>query len=102
VLWLGTSELNAVTTYNLEANTWHTAYAYLIHNKHRLLQQSLGGNARTGLILNVPPGSDVSGETLGSLQFAQRALRVTVSAAVNVHTGALLLRTQVNNSYAYN
>jgi Kinesin motor domain len=72
---------------------WHSAYTSYSKQHNRLLQQSLGGNARTGLILNVPPASDVSGETLGSLQFAQRALRVTVSAAVNVHTGALLLRT---------
>jgi hypothetical protein len=46
----------------------------------RLLQQSLGGNSRTSLVVNVPPGYDVLGESHCSLLFAQRAMKVAVVA----------------------
>lgn len=36
-------------------------------------QDSLGGNAKTYIIANVHPGSRCFGETLSTLQFAQRA-----------------------------
>ncbi len=36
-------------------------------------QDSLGGNAKTYIIANVHPGSKCFGETLSTLQFAQRA-----------------------------
>ena len=49
----------------------------------RLLCQSLGGNARTAMLVNVAPGGDSAGETLCSLNFAQRASRVEVSAVRN-------------------
>lgn len=49
----------------------------------RLLCQSLGGNARTALLVAVAPGGDGDGETLSSLMFAQRASRVQVSAVRN-------------------
>jgi hypothetical protein len=49
----------------------------------RLLQQSLGGNSRTSLIVNVPPGPDAAGEIHCSLLFAQRAMSVAVVAKVN-------------------
>ena len=38
-----------------------------------LFQDSLGGNAKTYIIANVHPGSKCFGETLSTLQFAQRA-----------------------------
>lgn len=38
-----------------------------------LTQDSLGGNAKTYIIANVHPGSKCFGETLSTLQFAQRA-----------------------------
>uniref|UniRef100_A0A3B1JYZ8 Kinesin family member 15 n=1 Tax=Astyanax mexicanus TaxID=7994 RepID=A0A3B1JYZ8_ASTMX len=38
-----------------------------------LLRDSLGGNAKTYIIANVHPGSKCFGETLSTLQFAQRA-----------------------------
>ncbi len=50
----------------------------------RLLQQSLGGNARTCLVITVPPGIDSSGETLCTLNFAQRAMNVKVAAKINI------------------
>lgn len=48
--------------------------------RYRLLQQSLGGNSRTSLVVNVPPGYDVMGESHCSLLFAQRAMKVAVVA----------------------
>jgi Kinesin motor domain len=53
----------------------------------RLLQGSLGGNARTALVVTAPHTGDASGETLAALGFAARALRVSVCASVNVHRG---------------
>ena len=38
----------------------------------RLLQNSLGGNARTAIICNVPPGYDEYGEIINTLRFATR------------------------------
>ncbi|CAN0414466.1 unnamed protein product, partial [Discosporangium mesarthrocarpum] len=52
----------------------------------RLLQQSLGGNACTALVVTVPPTRDEQGETLSTLQFAQRALSLGVKARVNILT----------------
>jgi len=49
----------------------------------RLLQQSLGGNARTCLIVNVPPGTDHLGESYCSILFGQRAMTVAVVARIN-------------------
>ena len=47
----------------------------------RLLQASLGGTARTCLIACCAPGSDATGETRQTLEFAQRARKVCVRAA---------------------
>ena len=48
----------------------------------RLLQGSLGGGARTAVIVNIPPGSDDTGEVLNALRFASRASKVKVAAKV--------------------
>ena len=49
----------------------------------RLLSQSLGGNARTALLVTLAPGNDATGENLNTLQFAQRASRVKLTAVRN-------------------
>ena len=49
----------------------------------RLLQHSLGGNARTALIVTLAPRADESGENLSTLQFAQRAAAIQVAAKLN-------------------
>mmetsp|Transcript_33542 Transcript_33542/g.48661 ORF Transcript_33542/g.48661 Transcript_33542/m.48661 type:complete len:726 (+) Transcript_33542:34-2211(+) len=46
----------------------------------RLLQGSLGGSARTAVIVNVAPGEDSTGEVLNALRFASRAAQVKVAA----------------------
>ena len=48
----------------------------------RLLQGSLGGGARTSIIVNIPSGHDQNGEIMSSLRFAARAVKVTVTAKV--------------------
>ncbi|CAH2283214.1 kinesin KIF15 [Pelobates cultripes] len=51
-----------------------------------LLRDSLGGNAKTFIIANVHPGSKCFGETLSTLQFAQRAKLIKNKAVVNEDT----------------
>ncbi|GMF54192.1 unnamed protein product [Phytophthora fragariaefolia] len=46
----------------------------------RLLQSSLGGNAKTALVVTVTPAVSEAPETLQTLQFGQRAMKVTVRA----------------------
>ncbi|KAK3256139.1 hypothetical protein CYMTET_34711 [Cymbomonas tetramitiformis] len=48
-----------------------------------LLQDSLGGNARTMMIATVSPSSSCMGETLSTLRFAQRAKCIRNKAVVN-------------------
>ena len=48
----------------------------------RLLQGSLGGSSRTAVIVNLPPGSDSTGEVLNALRFAHRCSTITVVANV--------------------
>ena len=49
----------------------------------RVLQESLGGNAKTVLIICTSPSSYNEDETLGTLRFGTRAKRVTNKAKVN-------------------
>ncbi|NXG32935.1 KIF15 protein, partial [Dromaius novaehollandiae] len=51
-----------------------------------LLRDSLGGNAKTYIIANVHPGSRCFGETLSTLNFAQRAKLIKNKAVVNEDT----------------
>uniref|UniRef100_A0A8D2PEM0 Kinesin family member 15 n=1 Tax=Zosterops lateralis melanops TaxID=1220523 RepID=A0A8D2PEM0_ZOSLA len=51
-----------------------------------LLRDSLGGNAKTCIIANVHPGSKCFGETLSTLNFAQRAKLIKNKAVVNEDT----------------
>ena len=49
----------------------------------RLLQESLGGNCKTSLLLCVSPARADSSETKGTLQFGSRAMRVQQEAVIN-------------------
>lgn len=61
----------------------------------RILQSSLGGNAKTSIICTVAPEEVHVEETRGTLQFANRAKRVTNCAQVNeILTEAALLKRQ--------
>ncbi|KAK3242190.1 hypothetical protein CYMTET_48102 [Cymbomonas tetramitiformis] len=48
-----------------------------------LLQESLGGNAKTVMIAAVSPSSDCAAETLSTLKFAQRAKCIRNKAVIN-------------------
>ncbi|KAL3690863.1 hypothetical protein R1sor_004514 [Riccia sorocarpa] len=50
----------------------------------RLLQESLGGNAKTSLIINIAPCNDYIQESLSSLLFGSRAMKVATRAIINV------------------
>lgn len=52
----------------------------------RLLQESLGGNARTSMIIAVAGAMEHCEETLQSFQFGSRAMRVQTHAEVNVQS----------------
>lgn len=54
-----------------------------------LFQDSLGGNAKTYIIANVHPGSKCFGETLSTLQFAQRAKLIKNKVSVPKHSSML-------------
>uniref|UniRef100_H2YAW3 Kinesin motor domain-containing protein n=1 Tax=Ciona savignyi TaxID=51511 RepID=H2YAW3_CIOSA len=62
-----------------------------------LLRDSVGGNARTCLIANVHPNSYFYGETLTTLQFAQRAKMIKNKARVNedMHGDVVALQTEI-------
>ncbi len=49
----------------------------------RILQSSLGGNARTSIICTVTPASLHIDETLSTLRFANRAKKITNRPQVN-------------------
>lgn len=49
----------------------------------RLLQESLGGNSLTSLIVNVSPSTFNEAETLTSLRFGQRAKAIKNSPKIN-------------------
>lgn len=54
-----------------------------------IFQDSLGGNAKTYIIANVHPGSKCFGETLSTLQFAQRAKLIKNKVTVIKHNSML-------------
>ncbi|GAB4852400.1 hypothetical protein Ancab_016592 [Ancistrocladus abbreviatus] len=61
----------------------------------RILQSALGGNAKTSIICTVAPEEVHIEETRGTLQFANRAKRITNCAQVNeILTDAALLKRQ--------
>ncbi|CAN0556306.1 unnamed protein product, partial [Ectocarpus sp. 12 AP-2014] len=49
----------------------------------RVLQNSLGGNSKTCLIVNCSPSSFNEAETLSTLRFGSRAKRIQNKAVVN-------------------
>ena len=49
----------------------------------RLLQESLGGNAKTSLLVNVAPSAHHISESMSSLLFGRRAMKVLSKAQVN-------------------
>lgn len=58
----------------------------------RILQESLGGNSRTTLIINCSPSSYNDAETVGTLRFGTRAKSIKNKAKVNQELSAAELK----------
>lgn len=58
----------------------------------RILQESLGGNSRTSLIINCSPSSFNDAETLSTLRFGMRAKNIRNKAKINTELSSLELR----------
>lgn len=74
----------------------------------RILQESLGGNSRTTLIVNCSPSSYNDAETLGTLRFGTRAKSIKNKAKVNAELSPAELKSllkkaqgQVTNFESY-
>ena len=66
----------------------------------RLLQESLGGNARTTLIINCSPSSYNEDETLSTLRFGARAKTIKNKVKANVERSPAELRALLNKAEA--
>ena len=64
----------------------------------RILQESLGGNSRTTLIINCSPSSFNDAETLSTLRFGMRAKTIKNKARVNVELSPAELKLLLNQS----
>jgi Kinesin motor domain len=68
----------------------------------RLLQDSLGGNTRTRLIVTLSPSQDCLDETISTLRFADRAKQVMALVRINEHIPidrAMVKQLQTENAY---
>lgn len=61
----------------------------------RILQESLGGNARTTLIINCSPSSYNEPETLSTLRFGSRAKNIKNKAKINQELSAAELKQRL-------
>ncbi|KAK0459753.1 kinesin heavy chain [Desarmillaria tabescens] len=68
----------------------------------RILQESLGGNSRTTLIINCSPSSYNEAETLSTLRFGIRAKSIKNSARVNAELSPLELKGLLSKAQAAN
>lgn len=64
----------------------------------RILQESLGGNSRTTIIICCSPSSWNEQESLSSLQFGKRAKKIKNFAKVNVQYSAEELQRQLDEA----
>ncbi|EMD38406.1 hypothetical protein CERSUDRAFT_113562 [Gelatoporia subvermispora B] len=68
----------------------------------RILQESLGGNSRTTLIINCSPSSYNESETLSTLRFGIRAKSIKNTARVNAELSPLELKALLVKAQAAN
>ncbi|EGD74443.1 hypothetical protein PTSG_12363 [Salpingoeca rosetta] len=64
----------------------------------RILQESLGGNSRTTIIICCSPSSYNEQETISTLRFGQRAKRIKNRAVINVKYSAEELQKQLDQA----
>lgn len=75
------STLGIVITKLTEKGTQHVPYRS--SKLTRVLQESLGGNSRTALIINCSPARDNIDETISTLDFGKRAKAIKQKAVLN-------------------
>ncbi|KAH9946031.1 kinesin heavy chain [Epithele typhae] len=68
----------------------------------RILQESLGGNSRTTLIINCSPSSYNEAETLSTLRFGIRAKSIKNTARVNAELSPLELKALLSKANSAN
>ena len=68
----------------------------------RILQESLGGNSRTTLIINCSPSSYNDSETLSTLRFGIRAKSIKNTARVNAELSPFELKALLSKANAAN
>lgn len=68
----------------------------------RILQESLGGNSRTTLIINCSPSSYNEPETLSTLRFGIRAKSIKNTARVNAELSPAELKARLKQAQAAN
>lgn len=61
----------------------------------RILQESLGGNSRTTLIINISPAVASAAETISTLRFGARAKKIKNTAHVNSEPSIEMLKARV-------
>ena len=66
----------------------------------RILQESLGGNSRTTLIINCSPSSYNAEETLGTLRFGVRAKAIKNKAKINAELSPVELKALLKKAQA--
>ncbi|RKP08155.1 P-loop containing nucleoside triphosphate hydrolase protein [Thamnocephalis sphaerospora] len=68
----------------------------------RILQNALGGNAKTSIICTVTPSEAFADETISTLKFARRAMVIANKPIVNeVRHAAIFIATHKTNLYIY-
>ena len=75
--------INALATKSLSTSKRKVFVPYRNSKLTRVLQESLGGNALCSMVAAVSPGELSFGETLSTLQYANRAKNITVNAKKN-------------------
>ena len=90
----------------LSLNIWNVYKAkhipYRDSKLTRILQESLGGNSRTTLIINCSPASFNEAETLSTLRFGIRTKSIKNTARVNAELSPLELKNLLQKSQISN
>lgn len=67
----------------------------------RMLQESLGGNSRTTLIINCSPSSYNDAETMSTLRFGERAKKIKQRAQINEELSPAQLKAQLKKTQTH-
>lgn len=82
---------------NALTDTKSTHVPYRDSKLTRILQESLGGNSRTSLIINCSPSTSNAQETVSTLRFGTRAKKIKNNAHINAEPSGFELMKQIEN-----